>query len=605
MSKRKLLAAGAVFAVGALALSACTPPAGNDDNQSINDESTLSVMWNQPFYSYNNATSNGNATANTNPIYLTNESFAYYDDSLQLHPNKGYGTFEKLSDDPLKVKYTINDNAQWSDGTPVTAADVVLPWAAQSGHFNSVKAEDATNEDGTVKENSGDDVYFDASDPGFSLITKFPEVSEDGKEVTFTYDKPFADWEVNYTSTEPGVPAHVVAQHALGEKDAAKASEALLAAFKDKDDAALSKISNFWNTGFDFTSLPEDKSLLVGNGPYKMTEYKENQFMTLEKNENYKGENKPKVDKITIRYNEDPMAAVQALENGEVDLIQPQSTADVLKAAQAIDGVKVDTGDDATYEHIDLTFNNNGPFDPKKYGGDKEKAKQVRQAFLKAVPRQKIVDTIVKPLTDTAQTRDSFNVVPGSPNYDDTVAANGVAEEKEADIAGAKDLLKQAGVDKPKVRIMYAEGNQRREQEFQLIKESAEEAGFEIIDNGDAKWSEKLGDKTYDASLFGWQSVSTAVTEADANFRSTGQNNFGGYNNPDVDKLYDQLQVETDPEKQKQINIDVEKKLVEDAFGVTLFQFPGLTAYNENVSNVSTITVSPTVFWNFWEWEVK
>ena len=41
------------------------------------------------------------------------------------------------------------------------------------------------------------------------------------------------------------------------------------------------------------------------------------------------------IDTITVRYNEDPQAAVQALQNGEVQLISPQATADILKQLQA------------------------------------------------------------------------------------------------------------------------------------------------------------------------------------------------------------------------------------------------------------------------------
>src|SRR5699024_4714093 len=135
---------------------------------------------------------------------------------------------------------------------------------------------------------------------------------------------------------------------------------------------------------------------------YKMTDYQEGQYLTLELDDNYTGSIKPKVDTVTVRYNGDPMAMVQAIENGEVDITQPQATADVKSAAEDIDGINVETGDGATYEHVDFTFDNNGPFDPASYGGDEEKAKKVRQAFLETVPRQDIVDTIIKPLNPDA-----------------------------------------------------------------------------------------------------------------------------------------------------------------------------------------------------------
>ena len=62
---------------------------------------------------------------------------------------------------PLKVKYTFNDDAKWSDGTPVDAADLALTWAGTSANFNTVEQNNA--DDGSVKENDAKTVYFDSS----------------------------------------------------------------------------------------------------------------------------------------------------------------------------------------------------------------------------------------------------------------------------------------------------------------------------------------------------------------------------------------------------------------------------------------------------------
>ena len=93
-------------------------------------KTALNLGWNQPFYSYNENTSNGNATANANIKYLMNSGFSYYDSSSELKQDKSFGTYEKTSDDPLTVKYTVGDDTKWSDGTPVDAADMLLVWAS-------------------------------------------------------------------------------------------------------------------------------------------------------------------------------------------------------------------------------------------------------------------------------------------------------------------------------------------------------------------------------------------------------------------------------------------------------------------------------------------
>lgn len=600
LGTKKLFAAASGLLAGALLLSACTP---SSTQSAISGKSSVSVMWNQAFYSGNGLTGFGNATANNNILYLTNDTVTYYDKDLNLVNNKSFGGYEKTSDDPLTVKQTIADTATWSDGTPVSPADFILAYGAQSGLFNNYEAklDDETGDVGGA--NKSGKVFFNSTNAGWSLIKDFPTVEADNKSLTYTYSKPFADWEKNLFT--PGLPAHIVGKIALGIDDPTKASTAVLDAFKNKDNVALSKISNTWNTGWNFTEMPANKDLLVGTGPYTISEYVKSSYLTLTKNANYKGEHVPTIDTITVRYNEDPQAAVQALQNGEVQLISPQSTQDILKQLEAVQGVKVITGNEGTFEHVDLVFNNKGPFDKASYGGDAAKALKVREAFLLSIPRQQIIDTIIKPLNADAAIRNSYTVVPGAPDYASVTAVNGMNAYDTVNLEKAKALLKEAGVTSPTVRILYAKPHPRRVQEFQLIKESAEQAGFKVVDGGNADWGAKLSlTSKYDASIFGWQSVSTAVSENDANYRTKGQNNFGGYSDAKVDGILDELQVATDAAKQAELLGQLEKQLVTDAFGLSIYQFPSVTAYSDKLSGVNPITIAPTIFWNFWEWKI-
>lgn len=611
MSKRKLLAAAGIALSSALAFSACTPPTPANNNPGAGAGGTASagptaatVAWNQAFFSFNDDTDYGNAVANRIITYMTNDQIGHYDKNLQVAQNASFGKYEKLSDSPLKVKLTFADTATWSDGTPVDAADAVLLWGATSGNFNTGEAEQ--DDEGNVAENTGSQVIFNASSPGFSMIKQFPEIGDNGKSVTFTYDEPFVDWEI--LAMEPvGNAAHIVAKKALGTADAKAAKQALLDAFKNKDNAALSKISNTFNTAFNFKQMPTDKDLVVSSGPYVITDLQEEQFATLEKNPNYKGSHKPGIDKITVRITPDPQASVQALQNGEVLVTQPQSTADILKQLQGMQGINVLTQSGATYEHVDMQMGNGGPFDPAAYGGDAEKAKKVRQAFLQTVPRQKIIDNIIKPLNPEATMRDSFTMVPGSPDYAQITSANGMQSTYGggSNTDKAKQLLAEAGVTNPTVRMMYAQNNTRRQQEYQLIKEAAEAAGFKMVDASSKDWSQMLKQpNTYDASLFGWQSTALGVSQIPPNFLSNGQNNHGKYKNPKVDTLLKELDRTTDKARQTAIVAEVEKILVDDAFGITVFQFPEITGISNRIQNVSSISLSPTYFWNFWEWKV-
>lgn len=616
MKIRRLTAFVAGAAAAALAVSACTPPdEGGDtgtggDDSGIQTDTAVTVGWNQPFYEYNTSSATGNATANANILYLIQESFNYYDPELNLVQNEDFGTYEVINEDPLTVEYTFADDNKWSDGTPVDAVDLLLQWGATSGHFNTIGDEEIERDDEgnvTNQDEVDSNVYFNGTSATVGYIGDV-ELSEDNKTLTATYDVNYADWEVNLTGA--AVPAHVVAMHALDIEDPAEAKQAIKDAFENEDTEALAAISKFWNEGFAFgDSLPEDKSLYLSNGAYELVEMVAGQYVTLQAREDFTGAHAASVERITVRYNEDPMQQVFALENGEIDVMAPQATADLVEALNGLgDGYTVLTGVDGTYEHVDLQFTNGGPFDPETYGGDEETALKVRQAFLKLIPRQEIVDKLIKPLNPEAEVRQSYNVVPGSPMYDGVVAANGQAEAfpLENDVAGAEALMEEAGVETPvDVRILFGASNARRQQEYAIMAEAFNQSGlFNLVDASSDDWGSMLDSATdqYDAALFGWQSTSTAVTAGNANY-GTGQiNNFYGYSNPEVDELQDQLSVETDPAEQERLLGEIEAHLVNDAFGVTIFQFPSVTAYRNTVTGIDPITISPTVFYGFWNW---
>lgn len=594
----------AVAATSVLALAACSTSGGSDDetdDAGINTETSINIAWNQPFYSANGTSITGNATANNIILYMLNSEFNYYDPDLSLVQNESFGTYEKVSDDPLQIKYTYADTAKWSDGTPAGPADLLLEWAAQSGKFNNVEAE--YDADGNISNQDALDagVYFDAADPFIALIEDTPEI--DGKSITLTYSKPFADWE---TAIDQNLPAHIVAQRALGIEDPEEATDALVAAIQDNTVEDLSKIAKVWSTDWNYASMPSDEDLLVTSGAYNITEFEQDQFITLTANENFEGDNKAVFNKVTVRWNGDPMGQAQALQNGEVDLINPQATADFKTAVEAMDGIEVASGPEGTYEHVDLQFTNGGPFDAATYGGDAEKAKKVRQAFLKTIPREQIIENLIKPLDPEAEIRNSYTQVPGSPMYDAIVDANGMADTYATDIPGATALLAEAGVPAVTVRLLFDPNNTRRQNEYELIKASAAQAGFDVQPyQVQTDWGTDLSNATsfYDAALFGWQSTSTAVTASDATYRTAATNNYYGYSNPEVDALWDELQTATDPEDQERILTEIETLIVDDAFSVTIFQFPGVTAWNpDKIGNVSKLTIAPTIFYGFWEW---
>ena len=586
-----------VAAVAALALSACAANQGTTDGGSTDSESTggsVRVVEVNAFSSFNSNTANGNVDINGKIAYATHSGFNYITDELKVEPLEDFGTYEKVSEDPLTVKYTVNEGVNWSDGEPVDADDLMLLWAVNSGHFN-----DATlNEEGETVSGT---TYFDyAGDTSGLSLTDVPEIGDDGRSITMTYSEPFADWEVAFGAmTDGGVstPAHVVAEKAgLADRDALieliQNTPAGDPANPAPVNEELKAVADFWNTGFDTKSLPSDASLYLSNGPFIVSEIDPENSMTLTRNEDYNWGPEPKIDEIIVRYIGDAPAQVQALKNGEVDIIAPQASADTVEQLEAIDGVTINSGNQLSYDHVDLNFS--GVFADEN----------VRTAFMKVIPRQAIVDSIVKKLNPDAAPLDSQIFLSDQDGYEESAANNGSSEYAEVDVEGAKELLAGAT---PEVRIMYNKDNPNRSDAYTLIAQSASEAGFKVVDGGlgASDWGSALGTGTYDASIFGWINSGVGVTGVPQLFKTGAASNYSGFSNPEADALMDQLILETDVEKQKELQIQIDKLIWDSSFGLPLFQSPGVDAHSDSIGGINSYMPNQTgVWWNFWEWEV-
>ncbi len=584
MKLRRIGAPIAVAAVAALLATGCTTT--GDEGPSTGSGATITVAEVNELTSFNPNTPQGNLDMNSKLTGYTRSSFFYLDDKLNLIPDESFGTVEKTSDDPLTVKYTLADTAMWSDGTPVTADDMMLAWAVQSGFFN----DSTVDADGNVTEGT---TYFDyAGDTSGLGLADRPEIGDNNMSMTITYSEPYADW----TLVNPiDAPAHVVAAQAgVDIKDVLAAMTTMPRGDADKPadpNADLKTFADFWNTGFDATSLPSDKSLYLSSAAMVLDSWTPKQSITLVKNPDYKGDLKPQVDKIVVRFIGDAQAQVTALQNGEVDIINPQSSADTIKSLEAMGNVKTLTGNQFSYDHLDISFNT-----------DVFKDADVRKAFLMTIPRQQILDAIVTPQNPDAELDNSQLFFPGTDAYDESIKANGSDAYNEVDIEGAKALLKGAT---PEVRLLYNTKNPNRVNSFQIIQVSAEKAGFKVIDAGAENWGSLLGSGTYDASIFGWISSGVGVAGVPQIFSTTGGGNYSAYSNAEVDKLAQKLQVTLEKKAQDDIQIQIDTLLWADGYGVPLFVAPGVMAHSDAVTGVVYYPGQAGVGWNYWEWAKK
>jgi peptide/nickel transport system substrate-binding protein len=410
-----------------------------------------------------------------------------------------------------------------------------------------------------------------------------------GKTFTITYKEPNPDWELN---TLLDFPAHVVA------KQGGLSTDELVKALKAQDGKKLAKAGKFWSTGWNpgKGKLPP-KDTLVTSGPYIPESWDKGQSITLKANPNYFG-TKAGVKTLVFRF-VDNGAMVQGLQNGDLDVMAPQPTVDTVKQLQDLGNkVVIHEGDTLTWEHVDFNFAGSSVF--------KDSA-DLRKAFAHCIPREQIVDNLIKPLNPKAEVLNTRDTLPGQEGYEDVLKSTYNGDYDKVDIAKSKELIKKAGKSgKVTVRLGYNAPNPRRADEVQLIKASCDKAGFDVKDVSSEDFGQPGGaveKNDYDAYLFAWAGSGQIASGANI-YGNKQPQNFGKYESTTVDKAFKKIKSTLDMKEHIKQEKIVEKGLWDDMFGIPLFLHPGVDASASNIENVKHTMTQDGITWNAFQWQV-
>ncbi len=577
MRSRRSLFAGAAIGAAALALTACAPPASEGGGGGATTEPTgtasisVSVGPND-FISYNGFTPETYSTYNSAIVDQIKTGFTYFGPDGTVMPNTDLGSYELLSEDPLTIQYTINEEAVWSDGTPITVADAVLAWGIQNT--------DLAGADGPLFNSVSQDLGQE--------VPEGPQGDADAKEFTVEFAVKNPDWAIQSWLVDP---AHVVAEQA------GMSTEELVEAIRSEDAEALAPAAEFWNTGWltNPGELP-DEALVPSSGPYKLSSWEAGQSVTLVANEEYYGEaNAPQNAELVFRFVEQD-AMVQALDNGDLDVIAPQPTVDTLSQLEQLgESANVLTGSTLTWEHLDFNFVEGSLFADNL---------ELRRAFALCVPRQQIVDNLIKPIDPEAEVLNAREVFPFQENYQEVVEAAYNGEYDEPNIEEAASIVSAEGAEGAEVRIGYSAPNPRRADEVALIKSSCDQAGFNIVDAGNEDFfapggTQERGD--YEVALFAWAG-SGQIASGENIYATDKPQNYGGYSNADVDAAWATLKDSLDPAVHLEQTKVIEELLWNDLFGIPLFAHPGVDAASSSIEGVERTTTQSGISWNAYAW---
>lgn len=277
----------------------------------------------------------------------------------------------------------IDDAATWSDGTPVTADDVVYTALRLASPVIGNTAMMYY-----VFEGVGDDGFVEEGAESIDGIQKV-----DDKTVQFTTkeEMPITTFENSYARYLLTLPKHVIEQYSEEELSTA-----------------------------DWFNHPD-----VVSGPFIVTDFDVDHYISYEANKDYwKGA--PKIDKLNIKI-VDGSQLYAGLQSDEIDITQ-QTMSDIpqedYESVEALDNVEVVYGSPVTNQSVFIQTKNVPDV-------------KVRQAMLYAIDRQQILEEL---LNGHGEIVDGF-LSSASPFYDDSLTPISYDPEK------AKALLEEAGWD--------------------------------------------------------------------------------------------------------------------------------------------------------------
>jgi peptide/nickel transport system substrate-binding protein len=411
-------------------------------------------------------------------------------------------------------------------------------------------------------------------------------VSEDAKTYTFKLKpgvlwhdgKPFTSADVLF-STEMLKQTHARARGNMVQVEKVEAPDDLTVVFTLKQPfgpflgifevGSMPMIPKHLYEGTDFKTNPNNNAP-IGTGPFMFKEWQKGSFIHLVKNPNYHEKGKPYIDGIYWQIIPDAAARSVAYETGKVDVLPGGSVEnfDVPRISKLKDTCVTGAGWEFFSPLAWMWLNNRaGPTANKK----------IRQAIMYAVDRDFAKDVIWNGLGKVA-TGPSASTIKF---YTDDVP------KYPFDPARAKALLKEAGYNGEKVRLMPLPYGETWQRWGEAVKQNLVDVGFNIetIATDVPGSNQKIGDWDYDISFTYLYQYGDPALGVGRNYVSSqivkGQqfNNVEGYSNPEIDKLFAEGATATPDSKRNELYDRAQKLLVEDvpvAWMLEL-QFPTIT----------------------------
>ncbi|MBP7602015.1 MAG: peptide ABC transporter substrate-binding protein [Thermoflexales bacterium] len=358
----------------------------------------------------------------------------------------------------------------------------------------------------------------------------------------------------------------------------------------------------------------------IGTGPFKVVEFKADEFVRLARNTDYRVKDQPYLDEVIIRIVPSSEVARQLLASGEIDVMWNNTEAD-LPEIEKLAGVKVSKPLQIGGERMFLNLaENKDPSDPKKPHPILSDLK-VRQAIAYGINKQRIIDKLLngqaKPGTSELNTG-YFECKDIQPFPYDAAKAKALLDEAGWK-AGADGIREKGGV---KLRLKYSttSGNKLREDSQVLVVEDMKAIGVDMfIENAPSSvvigawdgasprrhgnfdiimYTTNAGIDPHSQMVNLWAS---ARIPSEAN---KGGTNYTRFSDPKADELLANAGKEPDAAKRKGMYCELAKMTYDQVNMIYLYQRLKIDSYRDRLQNFKENAWN-SIGWNAAEWWVK
>ncbi|MFM2433618.1 MAG: hypothetical protein RI974_358 [Actinomycetota bacterium] len=578
---KRLLALVLIAVFGGTSLSACS------SEQGVIAGSQLSIAQIGELNSINPDVSSDLTTAH-NASELANLTTAKFFDlgpTGELIANEKLGTVEASGTKQMRVTYTLNDSAVWSDGVAIDATDLALSFAAATSL-------------------GGSNFYSVRRDSGlqFAKLASTPKVGD--KSLTLEFSSPVADYQ---TAVTLSVAAHTVATKAFASSDATAAKTAALNAILNQDAVALNALAESYRSGFDSWQGITEESLFVSSGAYRVAKVSGKTSVELVANSNYQNGHLPRVQTLKLQYFADATAAIAAMSSGQIDIATAEdsgiaSLGDILGLVSTIESPKVSSvvKSGALTEQVIFNFRSTSVFSVERNNQDPAAALSVRKAFLNLIPKNRIITGISQNYSVTSS--DSLVFSSGMNYYDSSVSENGLTEYLFQDVEKASELMAASGLELPrKVRVVFDTDNPRAQAAWILLRERALSAGFKLKDLSSQDPTQVLASGDFDVYI-GARPVVSLPSE---NVFAITSSAIFGYTSTPVDAALEELALASDERDRGAALAKLDKLLVADAYGMPLYEVPSLLVYADRIKGFVPSAYADSATWGYQNWAVE